>query len=211
MLHTSVPAYMVTLAAVVLWHLLAQPFASLPAAITRASLLFLAADVALTGFVTGVALIWGGLADAGLAKREAARTQDPGHISAANVDAGLRAFAAISNPEVATLSDAIGRVRWHHYDPLFQDVANDLARAGNSMVAAAVKSPSAAEREILEPAISVLRTLLHRLHELEGETHAAKISHARAMAGYIASKYGQVVSPAIDFGRDNEDVDARFR
>ena len=64
MLHVSVPIFLATLAAIVLWHLTVHPFSSLTGTILRGTLIFLAADVVLTGSVTGFALLWGKLAGA---------------------------------------------------------------------------------------------------------------------------------------------------
>ena len=64
MLHVSVPIFLATLAAIVLWHLTVHPFSSHTGTILRGTLIFLAADVVLTGSVTGFALLWGKLAGA---------------------------------------------------------------------------------------------------------------------------------------------------
>ena len=135
MLHVSVPIFLATLAAIVLWHLTVHPFSSLTGTILRGTLIFLAADVVLTGSVTGFALLWGKLAGAKSSSRAAAAAGQPPQLSKVNREAGLQAFGALpSDQETVALVAQLGQARWNHDDPLFQELARDLARAGATMV-----------------------------------------------------------------------------
>ena len=191
MLHVSVPVFLATLAAIVLWHLTVHPFSSLAATILRSTSIFLAADAVLTGSVTGLALLWDKLTDLKANSRAAAATGQPAQVSKANREAGLQAFAALSSDQdIAALVTQLGQARWNHDDQLFQELARDLARAGATIAGAAKASSPAQDAELTDAAVMILHILIERAHDLHDESRTASLSQAQAMAGYFASKYG---------------------
>lgn len=194
MLHISIPAYLMALAAVAVWHLLVHPSGNLAAAIARTTFLFLAADIALTAIVTGAAAAWGQITSAKAARHSTMRAGEPASLSATNLEAGLQAFGALADdPQIATAIAALRCVRWDHTNRLFQDVAGDLARAGFSMAGAIDKSTASLDPGVLPTAVSILGILLRRVQELQTATHSATLSQAEVMGGYIVSKYGPAV------------------
>lgn len=194
MLHLSIPAYLIVLAGVTLWHLLFDPSGNLATIIARTTFLFLAADIALTAIVTGATAAVGIMTAAKAARHTAMRAAEPTSLSATNLEAGLQAFGRLADdPQVAAAIAALRRVQWDHTNRLFQDVARDLCLAGPAIVGAIDKSPANRDAKVVATAVSILRILLRRLHEIEAATHSATMSQAEVMGGYIASKYGPAV------------------
>jgi hypothetical protein len=192
LIHLSVPAYLLTLLATFILHVLEYGTAAGTLSLMpRVSLWFVIVYAGVTVAGTGLAGLIGAIGRVRRKRWLKALGKNPPIQSEQQLSHAIGMLAAMTrDPAVVSALPAVADAAWRHDDERYQQVSRDLEKAAGAYFTAHASAHGEQRLEIDRLAAETLRHVAQRLDDLASDTGAAAAQKAQTMAGYIASKYG---------------------
>ena len=189
LLHFCVPAYLIACVAAALLHApVVADWAAVPERMLWTALWFVPAFLLATIAAAGVGVAL---------DRRRPRAPDPVAASREAFAEGWRLLGALAVARLDRALAQLGAARWDHSDPRCQRIAADLAAAGRTFAAAHASAAPEGRAAIGELAADSVARLGDAMTALADERRRLDEGDARTVAGYLATRYGDVDSPPL--------------